>query len=343
MKVFTTSKVFLASLVFAASTQAQSLTTELDLTTGYSTEARTWAGSTQLRTFGEVHPKIQFNLEGTWARRSTNTTDAFGAAYPYGGHVQLSEAYFERSFQRGPVIASVRGGQYRSPFGIYSRADHGYSGFLRAPLLRSEYYWSINSTMLERGVDVTFGTARLSAEVSIATPGDNTDQLKRHSGLDSVVRVQAYYKSVVVGASHINSKSYSPDPDLYPGRMDFSGIDVRWMYGGVQLRGEWIIGQQWNGSRTNAGYVDAIIHPRFMGPVTAVFRTEQLSWFEAPRTDYDWHGFRQTAGARLRIPGGLTAQFNVLHHSKLVATSQRTAFDIALTYSIRDRRNKIEK
>lgn len=351
MKTFGIASVILATSLSAAPTQAQSVTTELDVTTGYSSDARTWAGSTQLRSFGELKPQLRFNVEGTWAKRSVDGTDAFDSAYPYGGRVQLNEAYVERSFQRGAIIANVRGGQYRSPFGIYSRADHGYTGFLRAPLIRSDYYWSVNNTMLERGVDLSVGTAHLSAEVSVGTPGDNNLAYKRQSGLGSVVHVQAYFKNVIVGASHINTESYPSEWMAEPGRMNFSSVDARWAIPGLQLRGEWIFGKEFqhDTAKTRGGYLDAIVHTRFMGPVTAVLRTEKLNWTyletyedESPELE-TWRGFRQTVGARVRIPGGLTAQFNVLRHSQNVAYDRRTAFDMALTYSIRDNHSKVDK
>jgi hypothetical protein len=351
MKTFATVSAFLAIMFCAASTHAQSVTTELDVTTGYSSDARTWAGSTQLRTFGELKPQLRFNVEGTWAKRSVDGTDAFNAAYPYGGRVQLNEAYVERSFQRGAVIANIRAGQYRTPFGIYSRADHGYTGFLRAPIIRSDYYWSVNNTMLERGANFSVGTAHLSAEVSVGTPGDNNVDFKRATGLSGVVHVQAYFKNFIVGAGHINTTPYPSEWLAEPGRMNFSSVDARWTIPGLQLRGEWIFGKEWTNAveKTSGGYLDAIVHTRFMGPVTAVLRTEKLDWtyletYEDGSTALElWKGYRQTVGARVRIPGGLTAQFNVLRHSKDVAVDKRTAFDIALTYSIRANRSKVDQ
>jgi hypothetical protein len=335
--------VLLIGISSAISSAAQSLTSELDATSGYSTDDHTGVAAVQVRTFGEFKPQLQFFVEGTWARRSGDTTDTFNAAYPYNGRAQFSEAYAERSFQHGSLTGSVRGGQYRTPFGIYSRADHGYLGFLRAPLMRSEYNWAISNTMMERGVDFMFGTPRFSGEVSISTPGDISGDLKRRPGLGSVVRIQAYIKTLIVGVSHINSPSNAPAEIAEPGRMDFTGVDLRWTYGGIQVRGEWLTGKQWdNGTKTWGGYLDAIVHRPSMGPVTAVFRTEQLD-FEypfspdpsTPSQNGKWRGLRHTAGARIRIPGGLTAQFNVLYHSKNVAYERQTAFDMALTYSFR--------
>jgi hypothetical protein len=48
-----------------------------------------------------------------------------------------------------------------------------------------------------------------------------------------------------------------------------------------------------------------------------------------------WQGRRQTAGGRVRLPGGLTAQVNVMRQSDLLARFGRTAIDMALTYSVR--------
>ena len=79
-----------------------------------------------------------------------------------------------------------------------------------------------------------------------------------------------------------------------------------------------------------------------MGPVTAVFRTEWLNYFsEHPfswndRDDYlEWHATRQTVGGRIRLPRGFTAQVDVLRQSDVLAYYNRSALDVALTYSIR--------
>ena len=324
----------------APSASAQSVAAEVDVTTGYSSEANVKAVATQIRLFGDVKSGIRFNVETTWARRSVNVTDAFGAAYPYGDRVQLSEAYGERTFQRGVGLFGVRVGQYRTPFGISARSDYAYTGFLRAPLLRYDGYWALTNDFLERGVNVVAGTPRLSVEASLGVPADIGTFNTRRPGLDSVFRVQGYVRDLVVGVSHINSEPNAPS--WAKGRLAFTGVDARWARSGVQLRGEWITGQSWNNSATNGWYVDAIVHRRFMGPVTAVFRSEQLNYTSVRPFDYhgesgltSWLGRRQTAGGRVRLPGGLTAQLNVLRHSDRLATYGRTAIDMALTYSVR--------
>jgi hypothetical protein len=98
----------------------------------------------------------------------------------------------------------------------------------------------------------------------------------------------------------------------------------------------------WDTTATDAWYLDAMVHRPFMGPVTAVFRTEQLDYTSAHPFTYrnrpaltTWQGRRQTAGGRVRLPGGFTAQVNILRQSDLLAQYGRTVIDTALTYSVR--------
>ena len=58
------------SAATAASAPAQSVVTEVDFTTGYSSEDNLKAVAAQLRLFGDVRSGLRFNVEGTWARRS---------------------------------------------------------------------------------------------------------------------------------------------------------------------------------------------------------------------------------------------------------------------------------
>jgi hypothetical protein len=81
---------------------SQSLTTEADVTGGYSNDGVT-AVATQLRGFGELKAGVRFYLEGTWATRSFSDadgeSDAFSAAYPYDNRVQFTETFAERMFR----------------------------------------------------------------------------------------------------------------------------------------------------------------------------------------------------------------------------------------------------
>jgi hypothetical protein len=73
--------------------------------------------------FGEVTRSLRFLVEGTWGWRSEDEGDFFGTAYPYGGDVDLMEAYGEYMREAG-WLRAVKGGRYRTPFGIYASSDH---------------------------------------------------------------------------------------------------------------------------------------------------------------------------------------------------------------------------
>ena len=318
---------------------AQTLSTELDVTTGFSTEGDTAAGAAQLRVFGDLSRHYRVNVEATWAGRSADVSDAFGGAYPYGGRVQLSEAYVERMFHRGGWLVGVRGGQYRTPFGIYTRSDHAYQGFLRAPLIRYDDYWAVSNNFLARGINVVAGTSRVQVEASVGTPGD-IGEVRRRGGISSTVRAQAYYKALVVGLSRVSSEPYAP-ARFATGRLAFTGVDGRFAHGGVIVRGEWIQGRPWSAPETAGWYLDGIVHRRLMGPVTAVVRAEHLRYASPrPFTYHDrsfteWTAQRQTVGARVRLPAGFTAQAGMLHQSPLLAHTSRFSLDAAVTWSLR--------
>lgn len=312
---------------------------EADVTAGITTENHVKAAATQIRAFGETKLKIRFHVEATWGDRTQGFTDAFGAAYPYGGKLDLSEAYVERFFTRGNRILAVRAGQYRSPFGLSARSDHAYAGFLRAPLMRYDGYWSVTNNFLERGVAVVAGTAHLSGEASIGAPGD-LGPLPRRRGLDVLVRAQGHAGPLTLGVSHISSPPYLP-AFISTGRLRLTGADLRWMAHGVQVRGEWVTGQPWDGPSTKGGYVDVAVHRPFLGPVTLVARTEKLDyesplpfpWFDELHTD--WAGSRHSVGARIRLPRGLTVQANLIRQGHELGEYTPAAFDIAVTYSLR--------
>jgi hypothetical protein len=107
------------------------------------------------------------------------------------------------------------------------------------------------------------------------------------------------------------------------------------MKGGVQLRGEWLAGQSWDGPWTKGGYVDAFLHRPFMGPVTAVARVEKLDYvsLNASKSRFFKRG---TVGGLVRIADGLVGQVNLSHQPGGLAYGDiETAADFALTYTVR--------
>jgi hypothetical protein len=325
--------VCVACLLQAHLASAQSITTEAAVTSGVTSEEKTSVIGTQLRAFGEVGPQIRYYSEVAWAASSDADTGAFGAAYPYSNRVQIIEAYAERVFQPIGKLVAVRAGRFRPPFGISNASDHAYSGFVRAPLIRYDGNYALSNNSLEQGAAVIAGVPWLTFETSLGRPGDVGAEPRR-SGLDTVVRAQSSAGPLIVGLSHIKTRAY-PAGSWVQGRMEFTGLDLRWMHGGVQLRGEWLGGRPFDGTTTTGWYADAIVHRVAMGPVTAVARIERLDYDTRP--PFDLHLRRQTLGARIRIREGLSAQVNVLHQTGQSDEYGPSAVDIGLTYSVRMR------
>jgi hypothetical protein len=322
-----------AAMLGGASASGQSITTEASITAGHSSEENVSAAATQLRVFGEVPSGIRFFVEGAWANTSDANVDAFGTAYPYRDRIQLIEAYGERTFLPARGVFGVKAGRFRPPFGISSGSDQGYTGFLRAPLMRYDGYFALSNDFLEQGVDVVAGVPRFTVETSVGAPGD-VGNAARRSGVDTVVRAQSYVGPLIVGASYIRTLPYQ-DPRFSKGHAEFTGVDFRWMRSGVQVRGEWLTGQPFDGTSTTGWYVDTLVHHVGMGPVTAVARVEGLAYDTAP--PFDLHARRQTVGARIRIVQELALQLNLTHQSGGAAKFTSHALDVGVTYSIRRR------
>jgi hypothetical protein len=321
--------VALAVIAFGTSVHAQSVVTEVDTTGGYSTEGVKAAG-TQFRIFGDAVGGWRFFAEGTWADVWGPESDAFGSAYPYSDRIRPMEIFGEKTVTHSGFLIGTRVGRYRTPFGISGRSDHGYTGFLRAPLIRYDDYWALSNVFLETGASVVAGTSWLQAEVSLGIPQDESEQSRRR-GFDRVGRVQATIGSIIVGGSYIHTQPSVERPFAH-GNTEFVGLDARWMKAGVQLRGEWIDGRSFSGTRSVGGYADVIVHRRFMGPITAVGRLDRLDYIAGPFSSYPR---RYTAGAKIRLASTLVAHVNVLREPAHDREGPESAVDVALTFSKR--------
>jgi hypothetical protein len=218
------------------------------------------------------------------------------------------------------------------PFGIYSRSDHGYSGFLRPPLIRYDGYFGISNNWLEDGAMLTAGVPQLFVEASVSRPHDVGFAIRRE-GVDASIRAQAYRGQFVFGASHARSNPYLP-PRFAVGRQAFSGADVRWAHpSGLQARGEFLKGHSYEGVSTTGWYVDGIIHRPGMGPFTAVIRGEQMD-YTAPEPR-DRRARRLTLGTRARLPGPVTLQINYLRQRGNLPRIKSHSIDFSATYSFR--------
>jgi hypothetical protein len=320
----------LVSALAAAPAAAQSVTTEVDVSAGASTE-NVRAGSTQLRLFGANASDWRFFAEATWAGVDGQDSDAFAAAYPYDGGVRPMEIFGERMFRPRGYLLGVRAGRYRTPFGISSRGDYGYTGFVRAPLILYGERFALSNTWLEHGVDVIAGSPRLYVETSVGVPRDE-GELRRRSGLDGAVRVQGYYKSLIVGASRLHSGRDRALGSFAQGRSVFNGVDARWTANGVQVRGEWIFGHPFDRVNTTGGYLDLLVHRRTLGIVTPLLRIERLDYDAGP---FSLYLRRVTGGARIRLPQCFSGQVNLIHQPNGLAAGRRNAMDVGLSCTVR--------
>jgi hypothetical protein len=334
-------------LVISASARAQStIAAELDLTAGYSGE-EIRATASQLRLFGRAPGEVDFFAEAAWGDRWAGEapvvggglngvdpmgSDVFGAAYPYGGRTELMEIYAERYFRPRGAILGVRAGRFRTPFGIYSRSDYGYSGFLRPPLIRYDGYFGISNNWLENGAMFTAGVPQLYVEASVSRPHDVGFAVRR-KGTDASVRVQGYRGQFVVGASYARSNPYLP-ARFAVGRQAFAGVDARWAHpSGLQARGEFLKGHSYEGVSTIGFYVDGIVHRPGMGPFTAVLRGEWLDYDASPPRAR--MAKRLTLGTRVRLPGPVTLQLNYLRQRGDLPHIKTHSIDFSATYSFR--------
>jgi hypothetical protein len=300
---------------------AQSLTAEADITAGVSTE-NVRAGSTQARLFGANASDWRFLAEISLAATSGHPSDAFNAAYPYNDRLHAMELFVEKTFHPSAYILG---------FGIYTRGEYGYSGFVRPPLIRYGRDFALSNTSLEAGVNLIAGLPQLFAESSVGIPSDE-GELRRRRGLDVTARVQGYYRTLIVGASHVRSGRDRALGDFARGNSRFTGFDGRWMWSGLQLRGEWIFGRPFDGVTTRGGYIDFAIHRRALGPVTPVVRAERLDYEAGPFSIFE-HRF--TGGARVQLLQWLTGQLNVIHQPHGLAANRVNVVDAGLTVSLR--------
>ena len=309
---------------------AQSITSEADVTAGISNQ-EVRAVATQVRGFGEAIGVRYFVEVAMAAESATVETDAFSGAYPYETGTHVIEAYGERLVRAGTMVMGARAGRFRTPFGLYNRGDHAYAGFFRAPLIRYDGYWAVSNNYLEHGGAGFIGTPHLLVEASVGAPAD-VGVAQRRTGVDTTVRAQGFAGPFIVGVSHIRTQPFFDRP-FVTGRATFTGVDGRWMAGGILVRGEWLYGQSYSGTSTDGGYLDVSVHRPRMGPVTAVFRTERLSYDTIPA--FALHARRETLGARVRLFPWLTAQVNVAHQTAQVAYGHPVTVDVGATDSVR--------
>lgn len=322
--------VAVVTLLLPERLDAQSVAVQAQQTLGTSSESIA-AGATQVRALGDLGRGVRLDVEGAWGTRSRGGSDVFGTAYPYDDRVQVIEAYAEYTRPDGRGLRAVKAGRYRTPFGIAAAGDHAYVGFLRPPLIRYGGYYALSNGYLEHGAAVAVGVPTASLEASLGTPAD-VGPARRRGRLSAAARAEMAGGGWVIGASYLDTMPDMPARFAH-GRARFGGLDLRWMHGGVLLRGEWIGGRPFDGVATRGGYVDLIVHRRGLGPVTLLGRAERLGYdAPAPRA---LHTHRYTAAARLRVWRGLAVAAGVTHQAGQRTQRRPTALDVGMTYAVR--------
>lgn len=326
--------VVAAGLAPVSTFAQQSAALEVVQSVGASSESVVSA-ALQVRGLADAGRGLRAVVEGSWADRSRDAGDVFGAAYPYGGRVDLIEAYAEWG-RSGHGLRAVRAGRYRTPFGLAAASDHAYIGFLRPPLVRYGSYFALSSGYLEHGVDVLAGVSRVSLEVSASRPADVGTAIRR-GGTTKAARAEVALGPAVVGVSALNTTPYLPARFAH-GRAKFTGVDLRVMTGGVQVRGEWLEGQPYAGRTTTGGYLDLIVHTRRMDRVTALGRIEKLD-YPAPSA-FALFTKRATVALRVRTWQGAAVSVGLSHQGGQQTQRRRTALDLGMTWVLRQDRSR---
>jgi hypothetical protein len=198
-------------------------------------------------------------------------------------------------------------------------------------MIRYDDYFALSNNFLEHGAEIIAGVPQAFVEVSVGAPGD-AGASRRRPGVDTVIRGQAFYRSLIAGVSYFRSQPYLP-ATFASGHTVFTGVDARWMWNGIQIRGEWITGRPFDGTTTRGGYLDALVHRVGMGPVTAVARIERLDYETIPA--FALFARRATAGMRVRLPAGVTVQVTGDHQWRQPIQLKPTTLAVALTYALR--------
>lgn len=317
-------------MALADTASAQTAAIDVTQSAGTSSEAISAAG-VQARASAEPLRGLRFVAEAAWGDRRGSDSDAFGTAYPYGGRVDLIETYAEW-VRVGNGVRAVRAGRYRTPFGMSSASDHAYLGFLRPPLIRYGSYFALSTGYLEHGIDLLAGAGPVSIEGSVGRPGDVGEALRR-PGTTRAARAEVAGRGLVIGVSAIDTMPYLPA--LFArGRARYTGLDLRWMRNGVQVRGEWLDGRPFDGTSTIGGYLDVIAHTRRMNRVTALARVETLD-YATPNTRFALKTHRIGGGARVRVWQQLALSAGVAHQFGKQTQHDRTVLDAGLTWTWR--------
>ena len=323
----------LASVLLAsAPASAQSVTAEVDVSGGVSTE-NVRAGAAQARLFGASASDWRFFVEATFGGVDGQQTDAFSAAYPYDRRLRPMEMYVEKMFRprkraRGRSRPDATARRSASPRAAITATP-------ASPARRSSATAtaSRSRTRPRRRRSVLVGTPRLYGETSFGVPQDEGSPAAQ-TGVDVTVRVQGYYKSFIVGASRIAHRPRQVARQLC-GRGEWSSTasTAAGCRAACSCAGNGSSGSRSTRVATRRRLSRRDRPPPRHGPGDRRRADRAARLRRARRPSFYLQRF--TAGARVRLPSSCSGQVNVIHQPSGLAAGRTTALDVGLTCTIR--------
>ena len=141
-----------------------------------------------------------------------------------------------------------------------------------------------------------------------ARPADVGEAIRR-AGLDTVLRAAGRPRPVILGASYIDTMPVHAGALRARAAPASAASTCAWMRAGVQVRGEWLGGRPFDGTRPPAAMSTSSCIARRWGRSPLLARAERLAYDgAAPHALYT---HRYTAGARVRLWRGLAASAGV--------------------------------
>lgn len=220
---------------------------------------------------------------------ASDRSSVFLAAEHEEGDVEVDEAFVDADLG----TLNVRAGKFRKSFGIYSRAETEYMGFLDLPLVKDN---AVNGLLLsgsETGMRLERRNPRLDIQLSILSSDEDAPIFAGRNNL--LARAQTYSGDLILGASRYQGGTADT------GRFGVWGLDWRHSRPYIIVRGELVTGSA-GPQRMHGGYADAFYHFPSIPKLTALARMESLTG------DVSTHAL--TLGGKYRMSRQMTVFVN---------------------------------
>lgn len=197
-------------------------------------------------------------------------------------------------------VTQVRGGRFRSGFGISDWSDFYYNAIISMPLVRfNRLQPYLGLTRFDTGLDVRSIAGPIEYQVGLIDVGSTSWQWAPKNTTYGVARLQTHFGALIVGSSvlgRIAGSGSDDDTEAY-------GLDFRWTADHLQLRGELVrlhSDDGWSGGY----YVDAFFRPPGLYRTQVGFRTQAVNSLNGAVSQ------EQTIGVRQIVTPNLSATLN---------------------------------